>query len=178
MEILIIILLLLLLIFLAISVQRNIFLKKEISKITVDKINLQNELLKINNKFENLLKESYFMQTEAHKRGIEEGINRNTLTVKIEPIENITNANYCVYKRETIEIGFKYQLYNNNFPTEFKSIHILKTLKKSEVNEENIKKIISGIEKIKNLRNGSFIVSKTVGLLKENLLKQIPKFKN
>lgn len=175
MEILLFLVILILSIILTIYVKNSIHLKKNIEKIEKENQLIIEENLKLKSKNENFYLNLYKLEKEAFENGIVEGVKRNNIFVKIEPIENIANSNFWILKKESIEIGFEYQLFINNIPTEFKSTHILKTLKKSELNEENINKIINGIEQIESLRNGNFIISNSIKLVKENLMKQLTK---
>ncbi len=162
-------------IFLTIYIVKHYYLGLNNGLLDKENSNLKKEIICLREKLDDFLKDITKLEKKSYQEGLEEGINRNKLFVKIEPIENITNSNFWILKKESIEIGFEYQLFINNIPTEFKSKHILKTLKKSDINEENIKKILIGIEQIESLRNGNFIISNTINLVKDNLLKQLKK---
>jgi hypothetical protein len=154
---------------------KNYYLNILISKYVENIEKLEYEINEYKIKFENLISEIYNLERKSFNNGFIEGQEKNKITVKIEPIENITNSNFWILKKESIEIGFEYQLFINNIPTEFKSTHILRTLKKSEINEENIKKIINGIEQIESLSNVNFVISNSIKIVKNNLIKQLTK---
>ena len=61
----------------------------------------------------------------------------------------------------------------NGIPTVFSSTHILKHIKKSQLDKENIQRLLSGIQEISSLANGNFIISNSIHQLKENLIKKL-----
>ena len=61
---------------------------------------LEIEVKEYKSKFEKLLLEIHGIEKKAYENGIIVGKDSNQLTVKIEPIENITNGNYWIFKKK------------------------------------------------------------------------------
>jgi hypothetical protein len=143
----------------------------EEKQIEIDQIKEQMQL-----KFENLLKDVSRIEREAFNKGYSEAEKKNKLTVQIDPIEHESGSNWWIINNKKIEIGFEYSLYYNNLPLGFKpSRHILKSIKTSEINEENLAKLISSIESIESLKSGAFLINGSIKNVKSGLISKFGK---
>ena len=159
----------LLILIVTILVLKNKHLKEK--QTEVDKVKSE-----LNAKYEELLKEVSNIERESYEKGYAESEKKNKLTVRIDPIEHESGSNWWIVNNKKIEIGFEYSLLYDNLPLDFKpSRHILKSIKTSEINEENLQKIISGIETIENLKSGTFLVNNSIKNVKSGLLNKFGK---
>lgn len=155
--------------------QKIIFQKKIISEKKQQEKKIIVELEKVKLKYDELILEQFTIQNNAYKTGFNDGESKNTLTVRVEPIEKYVGNNYYIWSTEKVEIGFEYTLLINGIASEYKSTHIIKSVKTSKVNQENINAILNGLEQIENLNPKFFLVNKSFKILKDNFLKQINK---
>ncbi|MFD2824442.1 hypothetical protein ACFS5M_12240 [Lacinutrix iliipiscaria] len=152
-----------------ILILKNKHLKEKQTELDIVKTEL-------NTKYEKLLKEVSTIERVAYDKGYEDSERKNKLTVRIDPIEHESGSNWWIVNNKKIEIGFEYSLLYDNLPLDFKpSRHIIKSIKTSEINEENLQKIISGIETIENLKSGTFLVNKSIKNVKSGLLSKFGK---
>jgi len=156
-------------------IQRVLFQKKIITESQIQKENLIAELIQMKKNYDSLILSQFDLQNAAYKDGLTDGEAKNKLTIRVEPIENYTGNNYYLWSTEKIEIGFEYTLLINGTASEYKSMHIIKSVKTSKVNEENVNTILNGLEQIENLNPSIFLVSSSFKIIKDNFLKQIRK---
>lgn len=143
---------------------------------------LEQKLDTLTNENKNLIKmiieekEKIFKISEEYfDKGLKEGVSKNNITIRVDPIENTSGRDYWIYSSEKIEIGYKYTLINNNIPSQFTTTHFTKTIAKSKIKEENINAVINTINEIQSLNPKTFIVNTGFELIKQNLQKHLPK---
>lgn len=122
-----------------------------------------------------LLKEQIIIAKKAFEEGIRFNENNNRITIKIDTIENETGSDFWVYNNKKYEFGYKYTICINGIETIYSSTQILKQIKKTQIDKDNIKQLLSGIQQIENLRNINFIISDSIKIFKDKLVDKLKK---
>jgi hypothetical protein len=133
-----------------------------------------------------ILKSKNSEVNDAYDKGFKEGykradLNSKIITLQIKPWENEVSENGFLKKIINYQIGYQYILMINGIPALNPYQIVEKTIKISQVNEENIKEVISqvkdSVDKAIKAAGGLASFTGDYDQIKENLIKMLPKKK-
>ncbi len=161
---------------------KHIDITREKEKFDLDKMKYK----EYEEEKQKILKTKNHEVNEAYDKGFKEGFKRSELnsriiTLQIKPWENEVSKKSFFKKTLHYQIGYQYILMVNGIPALSPHQIAEKTIKLSQVNEENIKEIITQIKNtIDNAIKAAGGLASFVGdfqTIQDNLIKRLPKKK-
>lgn len=105
-----------------------------------------------------------------YEKGYLMGIKVSSIEIKITPIKRHKKIKGFFKSTESIEIGYKYQLFSNGIPCLVTHEEIIEEMLDEHINEENVKMIMDKLEKLLENVNPNIKLTESINSFGQSLL--------